>query len=110
MEIRDFGDVMQKTGVLIGLIGLLFGNLTMMYIGSIIVLLRNIYDLFIGKLIPLVSVGIIVGFVYLMKNIVYGVMYGAIIGNLLEVGTHIAINKLRRVYVKQKEEPLNESE
>lgn len=96
MGIKTFGDVLQDTGVVIGVIGMILGNITVMYIGAIMCLLRNIYDLFIGKIMPLIDVGFIGIFLLLTRDIVIAMVYGSIIGNFMEVAFEYALRMMKK--------------
>ena len=96
MGIKTFGDVIQDIGVVVGIVGMIIGNINIMYVGAILCLLRNIYDLFIGKIMPLIDV-ITIGIAMLITwDIVLGLVYGTIIGNLLEVASEFGLRMIKK--------------
>lgn len=84
MKIKCEGDVIQLLGVLMGIIGFIFST-PIMYLGTILCLLRNSYDLLFGKFMPVMHAITIFIIYFYTRNILKSITYGTIIGNTAEV-------------------------
>ena len=104
MKIDNIGDLIEHLGVLLGIVGFIFGSITIMYIGAILCLLRNSYDLLFGKVLPVINFILMLIFYLMLKNIALAITYGTIVGSGLEV---VIINIIRITKRKVYNEPLN---